>query len=60
MKITYSNPAPDDEDDLAAKYAFDYSKAKPNRFVTIRSSSTMTAAVLDEDITQVRGNTEKT
>ena len=24
MKTTYSNPAPDDEDDLAAEYAFDY------------------------------------
>jgi hypothetical protein len=38
MKTTYSNPAPDDEDDLAAEYAFDYSKAKPNRFA-IRNPS---------------------
>ena len=30
MKTTYSNPAPDDEDDLAVEYTFDYSKAKPN------------------------------
>jgi hypothetical protein len=50
MKTTYSNPAPDDEDDLAAEYAFDYSKAKPNRFATRDASSTMTVIVLDEDI----------
>ena len=31
MKTPHSNPASDDEDDLAAEYAFDYSKAKPNR-----------------------------
>ena len=28
MKTPHSNPAPDDEDDLAAEYAFDYTKAK--------------------------------
>jgi hypothetical protein len=52
MKTTYSNPAPDDEDDLAAEYAFDYSKAKPNRFATPDSSSKMTVIVLDKDIAQ--------
>ena len=52
MKTTYSNPAPDDEDDLAAEYAFDYSKAKPNRFAAQDSSSKMTVIVLDKDIAQ--------
>lgn len=42
MKTTYSNPAPEDKDDLAAEYAFDYTKAKPNRFATPDSSSKMT------------------
>ena len=59
MKTTHSNPAPDDEDDFAAEYIFDYAKAKPNRFAPRDSSSTMTTVVLDEDIAQVRGNTEK-
>jgi hypothetical protein len=58
MKTTYSNPAPDDEDDLAAEYAFDYDKAKPNRFVIRGSRSKMTVVVLDEDIDRVRGNTK--
>jgi hypothetical protein len=53
MKTTYSNPAPDDEDDLAAEYVFDYSKAKPNRFATRDSSSKMTVVVIDQDIAQV-------
>ena len=53
MKTTYSNPAPDDEDDLAAEYAFDYSKAKPNRFAAQDHSSKMIVIVLDKDIAQV-------
>jgi hypothetical protein len=53
MKTTYSNPAPDDKDDLAAEYAFDYTKAKPNRFAIRDSRSRMTVVVLDEDIAQV-------
>ena len=52
MKTTYSNPAPDDEDDLAAEYAFDYSKAKLNRFAAQDFSSKMTVIVLDKDIAQ--------
>ena len=53
MKTTYSNPSPDNEDDLATEYTFDYTKAKPNRFATQDSSSKMTIIVLDEDIAQV-------
>ncbi len=53
MKITYSNSAPDDEDDLAAEYTFDYTKAKPNRFATQDPNSKMIVVVLDRDIAQV-------
>ena len=52
MKITDSNPSSQNEDDLAPEYAFDYSKAKPNRFATRDSSSKMTVIVLDKDIAQ--------
>ena len=52
MKTTYSNPAPDDKDDLAAEYALDYTKAKPNRFATSDPNSKMTVIVLDKDIAQ--------
>jgi hypothetical protein len=52
MKTTYSNPDPDDEDNLAVEYAFDYTKAKPNRFAPRDSRSKMTVIVLDEDIAQ--------
>jgi hypothetical protein len=34
MKTTDSNPSSQNEDDLAIEYAFDYTKAKPNRFAT--------------------------
>ena len=47
MKTTYSNPVPDNEDDLAAEYAFDQSKAKLNRFAAQDSISKMTVIVLD-------------
>jgi hypothetical protein len=50
MKITDSNPSSQNEDDLAPEYAFDYTKAKPNRFATQDSSSKITVIVLDEDI----------
>jgi hypothetical protein len=50
MKITDSNPSSQNEDDLALEYAFDYTKAKPNRFATQDSSSKITVIVLDEDI----------
>jgi hypothetical protein len=53
LKTPHSNPAPDDEDDLAAEYAFDYTKAKPNRVALRDSSSTMTVIVLDENIAKV-------
>jgi hypothetical protein len=56
MKTTYSNPDPDD---LAAEYIFDYTKAKPNRFAPQDSISTMTVIVLDENIAQICGNTNK-
>ena len=42
MKTTYTNQSSDNEDDLATEYTFDYTKAKPNRFATRDSNSTMT------------------
>ena len=39
METTYPNSSPDDEDDLASEYAFDYNKAKPNRFAAQESIS---------------------
>jgi hypothetical protein len=53
MKATYSNSSPDDTDNLAAEYAFDYTKAKPNRFASPGSQHSKTVVVLDEDIAQV-------
>lgn len=50
MKITDSNPSSQNEDDLAPEYAFDYTKAKSNRFAPQDSSSKITVIVLDEDI----------
>jgi hypothetical protein len=52
MKGIDSNPFPHNEDDLAAEYTFDYTKAKakPNRFASRDSQSKMTVVVLDEDI----------
>ncbi len=58
MKTTYANPAPDDEDDLAAEHALDFTKAKPNRFAIRDSNVTMTVIVLDEDIAQVFSTSE--
>ena len=52
MKTTYTNQSSDNEDDFATEYTFDYTKAKPNRFATRDSNSTMTVIVLDEDIAQ--------
>ena len=52
MKTPYSNNPASDEDDLASEYAFDYTKAKLNRFATGDSNSKITVVVLDEDIAQ--------
>jgi uncharacterized protein (DUF4415 family) len=41
------------QDELAAEYAFDYKKAKPNRFAAQDSVKKMTIVVLDEDVSQV-------
>ena len=53
MKKTSTDQSSDNEDDLVTEYTFDYTKAKPNRFATRDSNSTMTVIVLDEDIAQV-------
>jgi hypothetical protein len=58
MKAIDSNPFPHNEDDLAAEYTFDYTKAKPNRFARRDSQAKMTVVVLDEDIAQVFSTSE--
>ena len=40
---------PSDKDELQSEYAFDYNKAKPNRFAT----SERTVVVLDEELSKV-------
>lgn len=49
MKQAYESPQNDD--DLAAEYSFDYGKAKLNRFVA--QERKITVVVLDEDVSQV-------
>jgi hypothetical protein len=41
------------DDDLLPEYDFDYTKAKPNRFVTRVSQPLLKVVVLDEDVAQV-------
>jgi hypothetical protein len=45
MKTPDSNPAPDDKDDLAAEYTFDYTKAKSNRFATAKTQASRRVVV---------------
>jgi len=40
------------EDDLRAEYAFDYQKARPNRFTT-HASDSVVAVVLEPDVAEV-------
>ncbi len=39
------------DDELAAEYKFDYTKSKPNRFVT--SGEGLKVVVLDEDVAKI-------
>jgi len=41
MKKTSTDQSSDNEDDLVTEYTFDYTKAKPNRFATRDSNSTI-------------------
>jgi hypothetical protein len=45
MKTPDSNPAPDDKDDLAVEYTFDYAKAKSNRFAKAKTQSSRKVVV---------------
>lgn len=54
MKKTVAEPDPDD---LLPEYAFDYAKAKPNRFAS-SGSRRRVAIVLDEDVAEVFDTTE--
>jgi hypothetical protein len=58
MKTTPSDKSQQSEDDLAAEYDFDYSKAKPNRFAGQEGERKMTVVVLDEDVSQVFSSPE--
>jgi hypothetical protein len=46
------------QDDLASEYAFDYQKAKPNRFAASSNAHHRTVVVLDEDVAKVFSTTE--
>jgi hypothetical protein len=48
-----SDESPQNEDDLAPEYAFDYTTAKPNRFAPQDSAKKKTIVVLDDDVAQV-------
>jgi hypothetical protein len=46
-------PSEDLDDDLLPEYNFDYTKAKPNRFVARVNQPLLKVVVLDEDVAQV-------
>lgn len=56
MKKTVAEPDPN-PDDLLPEYAFDYGKAKPNRFAS-SGSRRRVAVVLDDDVAEVFATTE--
>ena len=50
MNETDFDAAQDSDDELAAEYELDYTKAKPNRFAT---ANRLKVVVLDEDVAKV-------
>ncbi len=58
MRTTPFDESPQNDDDLAAEYVFDYGKAKPNRFAAQDQERKMTIVVLDEDVSQVFSTSE--
>jgi hypothetical protein len=50
MNETDFNAPQSADDELAAEYEFDYTKAKPNRFAT---ANRLKVVVLDEDVAKV-------
>jgi hypothetical protein len=46
-------PSDNLDDDLLPEYDFDYTKAKPNRFVARVNQPLLKVVVLDEDVAQV-------
>jgi hypothetical protein len=46
-------PSEDLDDDILPEYDFDYTKAKPNRFVARVNQPLLKVVVLDEDVAQV-------
>jgi hypothetical protein len=45
--------AAEQNDDLRARYDFDYSKMKPNRFANREKAFKQTCVALDEDVSEV-------
>jgi hypothetical protein len=53
MKTTPSDEFSQGADDLAPEYAFDYQKAKPNRFAASTNADRQIVVLLDEDVSKV-------
>ena len=58
MKDTTKKPRRTESGDIRAEYAFDYSRAKPNRFA-LRRGGNVVAVVLDPDVAAVFGSSTK-
>jgi hypothetical protein len=56
MNKTDFDESQNSDDELAAQYKFDYTKAKPNRFAT--SGEGLKVVVLDEDVAKIFTNSE--
>lgn len=54
-KISFdtTNPADNLDDDTLPEYDFDYSQAKPNRFLPQNEEQRLKVVVLDEDVAKV-------
>jgi hypothetical protein len=48
-----TNPADNLDDDILPEYNFDYSQAKPNRFIPQNEEQRLKVVVLDEDVAKV-------
>ncbi len=58
MKNTPTFNSQPNEDDLLPEYDFDYSKAKPNRFVNKEEKTRTVKVMLDPDIAEVFSTSE--
>ena len=53
MSFDSTNPADNLDDDILPEYNFDYSQAKPNRFIPQNEEQRLKVVVLDEDVAKV-------